>query len=62
MYKILKEGLFRSENEQNKNITIYILELIRDNPKISSKIFDYLKLYLNDNKDKLKEYLVQTNM
>ena len=62
MYIILKEGLFSSENEQNKNITIYILELIRDNPKISSKIFDYLKLYLNDNKDKLKEYLVQTNM
>ena len=62
MYKILKEGLFSSENEQNKNITIYILELIRDNPKICSKIFDFLKLYLNDNKDKLKEYLVQTNM
>ena len=60
-YKILKAGLFTSENELNQNIIVYILELIRDNPGIARKIFNSLKLYINDNKKIFVEFLYQNN-
>ena len=62
IYKILKEGVYISENEINKNVTIYILEFIKDNPEIPRKIFHVLKLYINDNKENLEIFLNQTNM
>ena len=58
----MKEGVYISENEINKNVTIYILEFIKDNPEIPRKIFHVLKLYINDNKENLEIFLNQTNM
>jgi len=62
IHKILKEGVFTSENELNKNVTIYVLEFIRDNPHIARKIFSFLKLYFNDNKENLFTFLNQKDM
>jgi hypothetical protein len=62
IYKILKEGLFSSENELNKNIIVYILELFKEHPQIVRKLLNFIKLYINDNKEVLKTFLNQANM
>ena len=62
IFKILKKGVYTSEDEINKNIIVYVLEFIRDNPHIARKIFYVFKLYINDNKEILVSFLNQTDM
>ena len=61
MYKILKAGLYASKNKLNRKIIVYFLELIREYPKIARKIFNSLKLCINDNKEAFVEFLYQNN-
>ena len=62
IYKILKEGLYTSKDEPNNNIALFILVLIRDYPHIARDLFNFTKLFINDNKEELKSYLEKANL